>query len=67
MAADAALSAVTRDIDGMEIVYVVADNTLSTIESAELAARFYPDVPLRAPLPERRSFFDTSKYHKLLG
>jgi nucleoside-diphosphate-sugar epimerase len=67
MATQAALNAVTRDIDGMEIVYVVADDTLSTTESAQLAATFYPDVPLRAPLPERRSFFDTSKYHKLLG
>jgi nucleoside-diphosphate-sugar epimerase len=67
MAAQAALNAVTRDIDGMEIVYVVADDTLSKTESAQLAATFYPEVPLRAPLPERRSFFDTSKYHKLLG
>jgi hypothetical protein len=51
----------------MQLVYVVADDTLSTIESARLAATFYPDVPLRDPLPERRSFYDTAKYHKLLG
>jgi nucleoside-diphosphate-sugar epimerase len=67
MAAQAALNAVTRDIDGMEIVYVVAEDTLSTTESAHLAARFYPDVPLRRPLLERRSFYDTAKYHKLLA
>jgi nucleoside-diphosphate-sugar epimerase len=67
MAAQAALNAVTRDIDGAEIVYVVADDTLSTTGSAELAVTFYPEVPLRAPLTEHRSFFDTSKYHKLLG
>lgn len=67
MAAQAAVNAVTRDIDGMEIVYVVADDTLSTTASERLAATFYPDVPLRQPLPDRRAFFDTSKYHKLLG
>jgi nucleoside-diphosphate-sugar epimerase len=67
MAAQAALNAVTRDIDGMEIVYVVADDTLSATASDRLAARFYPEVPLRAPLPGHRSFFDTTKYHKLLG
>jgi UDP-glucose 4-epimerase len=66
MAAHAALNAVTRDISGMEVVYVVADDTLATTDSARLAATFYPDVPLREPLSERRSFFDTSKYHKLL-
>jgi UDP-glucose 4-epimerase len=67
MAVQAALNAVTRDIGGMETVYVVADETLSTTDSARLAATFYPDVSLRQPMPERRSFFDTSKYHKLLG
>jgi UDP-glucose 4-epimerase len=67
MAAQAALNAVTRDIGGMETVYVVADDTLSTMDSARLAATFYPDVPLRQPMPQRRSFFNTSKYHKLLG
>jgi nucleoside-diphosphate-sugar epimerase len=67
MAAQAALTAVTRDIDGAHIVYVVADETLSTTETAQLAATFYPDVPLREPLPGRRAFFDTTRYHKLLG
>ncbi len=67
MAAEAALNAVTREIHGLHIVYVVADDTLSTTESAQLAATFYPEVPLRQPLPGHRSFFDTSKYRRLLG
>ena len=67
MAIQAALNAVTRDIEGMEIVYAVADETLSAAESADLAATFHPDVPLREPMPGRRSFFNTAKYHKLLS
>ena len=67
MAADAALAAVTRDLTGAEVVYVVAERTCSPVGSAQLAAEFYPDVPLREPLSEHRSFYSGAKYAKLLS
>ena len=67
MAVEAALNAVLRDFAGAEVVYVVADDTWSSLDSEQLARDHYPDVPLRQPMGGRRSFYDSAKYNKLLA
>ena len=37
------------------------------VPSLELAARFFPDVPIRGDLSGHRSFFSSAKAEKLLG
>lgn len=65
-AARACLSAVTTDLRGCEVFYVVAADTYRPEPSQELRARFYPDVPVHGDLSGRKSFFDSSKAEKLL-
>ncbi len=52
---------------GHEAFFVVAPTTLATVSSAELHARFHPDVPVRHPLTGSAGFYDCSKATKLLG
>ena len=47
--------------------YIVAPNSTSTTPSLELAARYFPDVPVRGDLSGHKSFFDSSKAERLLG
>ena len=53
--------------DGHEVFYVVAPDTMVDTPSAELAATWYPGVPVRGDLSGNRSFFDGRKARELLG
>ena len=67
-AAAACLLAVCRPTPGHAVYYVVADRTTSArTPSAELAARWYPGVPLRTPMAGDAGFYDTSRATADLG
>jgi len=66
-AAHACLLGVTAEFDGHEAFYVVAPDTMVDTPSAELAATWYPDVPVTGDLSGRRGFFDCRKAREVLG
>jgi UDP-glucose 4-epimerase len=66
-AARACLLSLTADFTGSESFYVVAPDTSTDVLSLELAAQFYPQVPVRGDLSGCRSFFDSGKAERLLG
>lgn len=66
-AARACLLAVDDRFKGHEVFYIAAPDTTSDVPSLQLAARYYPDVPIRGDLGGTRSFFDTGKAKRLLG
>lgn len=65
--ADACLAAITSDVDGHEVCYVVAPDIAADEPTLELVRRHYPAVPLRGPLPGFTGLFDCSKAERLLG
>ena len=65
--AAACVRSLTADHTGHEICYLVAADTIAALPSLELAARYYPEVPIVGDLSGRRSFFDSSKATRLLG
>jgi nucleoside-diphosphate-sugar epimerase len=66
-AARACLLALDAPFKGHEVFYITAPDTVMDIPSLELAARFFPDVPIRGDLSGNRSFFSTAKAERLLG
>jgi UDP-glucose 4-epimerase len=66
-AAAACLLAVHRPAPGHSVYNIVGTRTASTTPSAELARRWYPDVPLRTPLPGTSGFYSTQKALAELG
>lgn len=66
-AAEACLLAVTTDLKGHEVFYIVAPDTTIDIPSMELHARFHPDVPIKGDLSGHDAFFDSSKAGRILG
>jgi UDP-glucose 4-epimerase len=66
-AADACLLSLEAGLSGHETFFIVAAQTLSEVPTAELAGRYFPQVPLRAPLAGHQSFFTSSKAERLLG
>lgn len=52
---------------GHEVFLLAADHTPSSVPSSELAAQWYPDVPMRAPLPGHAAFVSAAKAERLLG
>jgi UDP-glucose 4-epimerase len=66
-AAAACLLALLRPTPGHAVYFVVADRTTSGTPSAELAARWYPGVPLRAPLTGHAGFYSTERIRADLG
>jgi nucleoside-diphosphate-sugar epimerase len=66
-ASRACLLALDAPFRGHEVFYITAPDTVMDIPSLELAARFFPDVPIRGDLSGRRSFFSTAKAERLLG
>lgn len=66
-AAQACLSSLTADFRGHEAFFIVAPDTMVELPSAELAARFFPTVPVREFLRGTTGFFDCSKAERLLG
>jgi nucleoside-diphosphate-sugar epimerase len=66
-AARACLSSLTANFTGHEAFYIVAADTMMDLPSAALRERFFPEVPLRAELLGRQSFFSSAKAEQLLG
>lgn len=66
-AARACLLAVNDKFKGHEVFYIVAPDTTNDIPSRELAAAYYPNVPIRGDLSGNRSFFNSAKAERLLG
>jgi UDP-glucose 4-epimerase len=66
-AARACLLALDASYLGHEVFYIIAPDTVMDVPTAELAARFYPDVPLRSALDGNSSFFSSAKAERLLG
>lgn len=64
---DACVRALTAEFTGHQIFWVVSDRTAADAASADLARRSFPDVPVRAPLPGDRGFFDCGTTERLLG
>ena len=67
VAARACLLSLDAAFDGHEVFYIVAPDTIIDVPSLELAARFFPEVPIRGDLSGYRSFFSTAKAERLLG
>lgn len=65
--AQACVDCLTAPHTGHEVLYVVAADTALDVPSLELAARYYPDVPVVGDLSGHRSFFDSSKAARLIG
>jgi nucleoside-diphosphate-sugar epimerase len=66
-AARACLLALDAPFRGHQVFYIVAPDTVMEIPTLELAARFFPGVPIRADLPGNRSFFSSAKAERMLG
>lgn len=66
-AARACLLAVDGKFPGHEAFYIVAPDTTHTRPSRELAAEYFPDVPIRGELSGTASFFSSAKAERLLG
>jgi UDP-glucose 4-epimerase len=66
-AARAFLLALTADFAGHEVFYIVSPHTYVDTPTAELVAAYYPDVPLRKPLPGNTGLFDCTKAERVLG
>lgn len=66
-AARACLLSVEGSFKGHEVFYIVAPDTTIDTASLELAAKHFPDVPIRGDLSGRTSFFSSTKAEKLLG
>lgn len=66
-AARACLQALEASYLGHEVFYIVEPDTVIDIPTADLAGRFFPDVPVRAELDGNRSFFSSAKAERLLG
>jgi hypothetical protein len=66
-AARACLLSLTATFTGHEAFYIVAPDTTIDVPSLELAAKYYPSVPIVGDLSGNRSFFNSAKAEKLLG
>lgn len=66
-AARACLLSLDAAFEGHEVFYIVAPDTTMDEPSPELAARYFPSVPIRGDLSGRRGFFNTEKAERLLG
>lgn len=66
-AARACLLALDAPFKGHEVFYITAPDTVMDLPSLELAARFFPNVPIRGDLGGNRSFFSTAKAERMLG
>jgi UDP-glucose 4-epimerase len=66
-AARACLLSLTASFEGHHPLYIIAPDTIMDEPSAELKARYYPDVLVRRNLEGHAAFFDSSKAERLLG
>lgn len=63
----AVLAALQANYQGHEVFYIVANRNALGLSSADLAGRYWPDVPWRLPPDGDCGFFDCSKAERLLG
>jgi nucleoside-diphosphate-sugar epimerase len=66
-AARACLLGVTADFSGHEPLFIIAPQTAVDTPSADLARRYYPDVPQRAELSGTTAFFSSARAEQVLG
>lgn len=66
-AADACLRSLNGPFIGHEVFYIVSPTTTVEVPSLELAARYFPDIPITGDLSGLRSFFNSAKAERLLG
>ncbi|KAB1186845.1 MULTISPECIES: NAD(P)-dependent oxidoreductase [Haloferax] len=59
--------AIEADFEGHELFWAVADDTSTTVESAEIAQAVYPDAEIRSPLSGHESLVSTEKARRMLG
>lgn len=64
---DAFVRACSADVVGHERLWVVEPETYVAASSRDLAAQFYPEVPIRGDLSGRSAFFDASRTREVLG
>ena len=65
--AQAAVKALAYDKPGFEAFVIAADDTVMSTPSAELMARFFPDVAFRAEVPGTAALCSLEKARRLLG
>lgn len=66
-AALACLLGIEGKFKGHEVFYIVAPDTVSPTPSRELAAKFFPNVPIKGNLSGNQSFFNCAKAERILG
>jgi nucleoside-diphosphate-sugar epimerase len=66
-AASAVLAGVERQIDGFQVLQVVAPDTLSSVPTAELLERFHPHAERRAVFEGRETPYTRRRAQDLLG
>jgi UDP-glucose 4-epimerase len=66
-AARACLLSLGAAFNGHEVFYIVAPDTTADTPSRELAAKFFPSVPIRGDFSGHQSFFSSAKAERLLG
>jgi len=67
VAARACLLSLEAPIEGHEVFYIVAPDTVMDVPTLELASRLHADVPIAGDLSGNRSFFDCSKAERIMG
>jgi nucleoside-diphosphate-sugar epimerase len=65
--ARAFMHALLAPFTGHETFFIVAPDTLMATPTEQLCRTYYPDVPLRRPLPGNQGLFDCGKAEQLLG
>lgn len=66
-AARACVMSLSASFKGHEVFYIVAPNTTMDKPTLELAAKFYPNVPIKGDLSGTKSFFSSAKAERMLG
>ncbi|GII56831.1 NAD-dependent epimerase [Planotetraspora thailandica] len=66
-AAHACWLGLTRPVEGCQVVFVTAPDTLADRPTEELLGRFHPDAERRAPIPGRAAPIDLGVAERLLG
>jgi UDP-glucose 4-epimerase len=66
-ASAACLLTLTADFSGHQVFYIVADQTVASEPSLELARQYYPKTEIRGDLSGHAAFFDSRKAERMLG
>ncbi len=63
----ACLQAVSKPFQGHQVFYIVAPETIDPTPTLALAARYFPNVPIRGDLSGNRAFMTSAKAERILG